>query len=498
MAIDPFHDGLHRPWHSRAPLTPVTGVPALGNRRAAAPSNCERAIPVGAAMRKKRVLVLFAQEWDRLALADPALGARYEFLHAGFDLFRFPDNLRLFSFDVRRAIDRWVARARRSGVDAVISPNEQFGVLIAAVIARRLALPGPDPKAVLVAQHKYYARRALAAAMPQANPAFAVLPHPFRDAEMPLAFPFFVKPVKATFSVLARRVQAPSDLSRHFRFRPLEHYVVRRLLRPFNDLLADHGGFPIDGHHLLAEELVEGLQVNVDGYVDRGQVRILGIVDELMYPGTHAFNRFEYPSSLPADVQAGLRTIAEMAVRSIGFDHGLFNVELAYDPRNGAIRVIEINPRVASQFVTLYEWAEGIKLYPLMLDLALGRTPKLARELRANGCAASFVLRSFDGRPIRPAPDAARVARVHARHPDARVMLYLKRGADLAREMKWLGSHRYAIVNVSGRDRNDLYARYRDIRSLLGFERHIEPDPAPLWRADASPASVGVVPSFGG
>jgi len=64
--------------------------------------------------------------------------------------------------------------------------------------------------------------------------------------------------------------------------------------------------------------------------------------------------------------------------------------------------------------------------------------------------------------------------------------------------MKWLGSHRYAIVNVSGRNRDDPYARYRDIRGLLGFERHIEPEPAPLWRPDAGPASVEAVPSFGG
>jgi hypothetical protein len=449
-------------------------------------------------MARKRVLVLFAQEWDRLALSDPALRARFEFVHAGFDLFRFPENLRLLTFDVRRAVDRWVAWARRNAVAAVISPNEQFGVLIAAVIARRLGLPGPDPEAVLIAQHKYYARAAIDAVMAEANPAFAVFHPGFRDAELPLAFPFFVKPVKATFSVLARRVDTVSDLRRHFAFRPFERYVIRRLQQPFNDLLRKHFGPVIDAHHLLAEGLVEGMQVNVDGFADRGQVRILGIVDELMYPGTHAFNRFEYPSSLPPEVQARLRDVAQRAIHAVGFDHGLFNVELAYDPCSGAIRLIEINPRIASQFVTLYEWAEGIKLYPLMLDLALGETPKLARQLRANGCAASFVLRSFDGLPVRPAPDAARVARVHARHPDARVMLYLKRGADLAREMKWLGSHRYAIVNVSGRDRDDLYARYREIRGLLGFERHVEPEPAPLWRTDAGPASVEAVPSFGG
>ncbi|MDX1377015.1 MAG: ATP-grasp domain-containing protein, partial [Burkholderiales bacterium] len=439
-----------------------------------------------------------AQEWDRLALADRALGERFEFVYAGFDLFRFPENARLLTFDVRRDIERLVAWARRCGVCAVISPNEHFGVLMAAVIAQRLGLPGPDPKAVLTAQHKYYARAALEHALPETNPRFAVFPHAFRDSELPLAFPFFVKPVKATFSVLARRVDTPAELRRHLRLRPFERYLVDRLLRPFNDLLAERGDAAIDAYHLLGEGLVEGLQVNVDGYAERGRIRILGIVDELMYPGTHAFNRFEYPSSLPPEVQARLRDVARRAIRAVGFDHGLFNVELAYDPRGGTIRVIEINPRVASQFVTLYDWVDGTRFYELMLDLALGETPRLDRCAPLHRCAASFVLRSFDGRAVRPAPSRAQIARVAERHPDARLMLYLKRGADLAREMKWLGSHRYAVVNVGGEDRAGLYARYRDIRAMLGFERHAEPEPAPMWSAESVAARAAGVPGFGG
>jgi hypothetical protein len=66
-------------------------------------------------------------------------------------------------------------------------------------------------------------------------------------------------------------------------------------------------------------------------------------------------------------------------------------------------------------------------------------------------------------------------------------MLYLKRGGSLAREMKWLGSHRYAVLNLPGRDRTDLYTRYRDIRDTLGFERHAGPEPAPLWSPGTSP-----------
>ncbi len=434
-------------------------------------------------MRRPVILVLFAQEWDRLALADPALADRYQFLHAGFDLFRFPENLRLLTFDVRRYLDRLERFARRRGVAGVISPHEQFGTLIAAVLARRLGLPGPDPRAILTAQHKYHARAAVAAAMPDVVPAFGVFPHDFRDAgALPLPFPFFVKPVKATFSILARRVDSLAELRRHLTFRPFERHVIGKLVKPFDDLLADYPEFRFDGHHLVAEALIEGMQVNVDGYADRGTFRILGIVDELMYPGTTAFNRFEYPSSLPEAVQARLAAVAEGTLRAVGFDHGLFNVELSYDPREDAIQVVEINPRVASQFVSLYQWVDGIRLYQILLDLALGETPRCEPQPQANAYAASFVFRSFDARPVRPAPGGAQLERVARRHPEARLMLYLKRGANLAREVKWLGSHRFAVVNLPGRDRTELYARFRDIRDTLGFARYSGPEPAPLWQ----------------
>jgi len=425
--------------------------------------------------------VLFAQEWDRLALADPGIAERYEILHAGFDLFGFPENLRLLTFDVRRYVERIVTLAQRRGVAAVISPHEPFGTLIAAEAAARLGLPGPSPRAILTAQHKYYARAALARVMPEAVPRFGVFPMDLdRVRDLPLAFPFFVKPVKACFSVLARRVDSRDELRRHLSFRPLERLIGERLIRPFDDLRLDHPDLEIDAQHCVAEELIEGIQVNVDGYADRGRFRILGVVDELMYPGTLAFNRFEYPSSLPVELQERMGGIAETAMRAVGFDHGLFNVELCYDPREGSVKVIEINPRVASQFVTLYEWVDGVRLYELMIALALGETPPRKAHAQSRSYAASFVFRRFDGRAVR-SPGRSRLARVAGRHPDARLMLYLKRGASLRREMKWLGSHRYAVLNLRGDDRLHLYARYRDIRDTLGFSRHGGPDPVPLW-----------------
>jgi len=449
-------------------------------------------------MTRRKILVLFAQEWDRLALADPRLAGRHEFIHAGFDLFRFPQNARLLTFDVRRYIERMVRLARHRGVAGVISPHEQFGTLIAAEVAQRLGLPGADPRAILTAQHKYYARAAMAGVIPDATPRFGAFPLDLSTADdLPLPFPFFVKPVKATFSVLARRVDSVEELRRHLRFARFERLVAERLIRPFDDLLASYPEFRIDAHHAVAEELVDGVQVNVDGYAERGSIRILGIVDEVMYPGTMAFNRFEYPSSLPQVVQARMATLAERAMQAVGFDHGLFNVELCYDPRSGAIKVIEINPRIASQFVTLYRSVDGIRLYDLMLALALGETPQCDPRPQPHAYAASFVFRRFDGGPVRPVPTRAQLRQVRRRHPEARLMLYLKRGADLAREMKWLGSHRFAVLNLPGRDRADLYARYRDIRDTLGFAGQAGPEPAPLWTGGHSRPEPEAMPDVG-
>lgn len=50
----------------------------------------------------RRILVLFPDEWDREAARDPRYRGRFEFVFAGFDLFSFPGNARLFTFDALR------------------------------------------------------------------------------------------------------------------------------------------------------------------------------------------------------------------------------------------------------------------------------------------------------------------------------------------------------------------------------------------------------------
>jgi Carbamoyl-phosphate synthase L chain, ATP binding domain len=294
------------------------------------------------------------------------------------------------------------------------------------------------------------------------------------DKPLGLRLPFYIKPVKATYSVLARRIDTRAELKRHLAFAPYERYIIKRLVQPFNAafdaLIGQPMDYRVDAHWLIAEELMQGHQLNLDGYVYRGDVRLVGCVDEVMYPGTDAFLRFQYPSKLPPAVQKRAHALAARVVRGLGFDHGFFNIEFFYEPQTDQLKVIEVNPRLASQLADLYEKVDGVRIFDMLVELALGRDPAvLARRTPTAAVAASFVWRTFDGAaPPQKATPAAREW-LRRTYPDALLLEHHKHGHGLKREFKWLGSHRYATVNLGAPSEAALGDRYRAICERLGW-----------------------------
>lgn len=419
-------------------------------------------------MTGRRVLVLFADEWDRAAIRRRAGGDRYWF--EGFDLFRFPDNARLFTFDVLAFAARLAARYRRVGIDAVVTSEEQFGPVVASLVAAELGLPHNPVGAVLTAQHKYYARCAFRERVPDANAAFGLIPRDFRRTrEVPLAFPFFVKPVKAAFSVLARRVGSWEELDRHARFSWWEQAIIERLVKPFGDVMRAHSSYDIEPFSMLAEEIVDGHQVTVNGFAREGRFTMQGVVDSIMYPGTDQFQRFQYPSRLPPALQERVEAIAIRALAAVGFRQGMFNVELRVCPATGHAKLIEINPRAAGQFFDLFERVDGYNAFDALVALESGEMPRLARREGDAAVAASFVMRDLDGTGLSRWPRRAELDALRARHPASHLMLYPKRGADLRREVKWLGTYRYAVANLAAASPEDLFAGYRRLFADIDF-----------------------------
>jgi len=416
---------------------------------------------------------LFAYDWDRLALDGLQGDGRARFDHAGFDLFSFPSNTRLVGFDLERFADAQAARGRRLGWRAVLSHHEQFGALAAALVAERLGLPGATPESICAAQHKLHARRVLHQVAPEANLGFADLEaHYGGDIPPGIDYPTYVKPVKAAFSVLARRVSSHADLVAHTRFGWRELWVIRRLVEPFERVCRARLPGAGTAHRLLLEEPVAPhvAQYNLDGYVQEGRVHALGVVDAVMYPGTQAFMRWEHPSRLGPAVQARALDVASRFLAAIGYRHGCFNLEFFHDARTDRLTVIECNPRLASQFGDLYRRVQGCDAHAIALALALGEdAAAVPRSAPTAGAAASLVYRTFEGETAPPPPNPARQASFARAFADGLFFSQPKHGHGLERDFKWTGSHRYGIVHLGGRDRADLQQRAERASALLGW-----------------------------
>lgn len=422
-----------------------------------------------------RIGWLFAYDWDRAAMRRlGAPGGMASFDHAGFDLFSFPGKLGLPLLDLERFAERLAKRGRRRGWRAVVSHHEQFGALAAALVAEKLGLPGATPESILAAQHKLHARRVLQQVAPEANLRFAAMTDD-ADAALPdgFEFPVFEKPVKGAFSVLARRVESPGQLGAHARFDRTERWLAGRLLEPFERVRRTRLPQAGSTYGMLLEEPVDPCtaQFNLDGWVHEGRVHALGVVDAIMYPGTQAFMRWEHPSTLAPAVQRRALDVAQRFLSAIGYTHGFFNLEFFYCDRDDALHVIECNPRLAAQFSDLYERVHGVDAHAMAIALALGEDPRgVPTRAPSAAAVASLVYRSFvPGAPVPGAPSAARRKALAHAFPDALLLSFARRGRALARDFRWTGSHRYGIIHLGARDREDLRQRCEAASALLGW-----------------------------
>jgi hypothetical protein len=260
--------------------------------------------------------------WDAAQL--PNLGGHRETPYAvrtyGEDVEHAPGQ-----FDADAFIGEAVMSLGLTNINGVASSSDYPGCLVAAFIARELGLPGPDPKSMLRCSHKYYARLAQSVAVPEATPRFGLIdPDRLDKDSLDLPFPLFVKPVKSWFSQHARRMDTFDQLLRFVRSPGVRSHLSD-FVRPFNQLLRRYSDFTVDGSYMLAEELLTGHQVTLEGFVSAGRTTVVGIIDSIMYENTLSFERFDYPSSISSHVADRMTSIAERALAHVEFDNGLFN-----------------------------------------------------------------------------------------------------------------------------------------------------------------------------
>ena len=418
----------------------------------------------------KKILVLYPNDWDRGELTNLRGRTDIEFVYLGKELFKFPGVLALPFLNVERFLRHILKTIQKENVDGVLSSDEYIGAILSALAAEKAGLPGNRGERIILAQHKYLSRELQQEVCPEAAVNANLIPlQPPLDYRPELPFPFFVKPVKGTFSLFAKKVASMEELRKHLGLNMLERRLWKIFTGPYNDLLEKYGNLTYNANFFVGEELIEGVQVTVDGFAWEGEVTIMGIIDSVMYPGTGSFERFEYPSRLPLTVQERINLIVRKLILGFDYQNGQFNVELFFNQETDQIRIIEINPRLSYQFADLYENVDGTNSYEVLVSLTLGQKPDFIKNRGAFRFASSFVLRNFKGKKLTAVPDSAEVERFNQKYTESRIKIYGKKGHSMKGEMRAGGSYRYCIVNVGAGSLLDLFAIYEDAVELLEF-----------------------------
>ncbi|MEX2543631.1 MAG: ATP-grasp domain-containing protein [Phycisphaeraceae bacterium] len=345
------------------------------------------------------------------------------------------------------------------------------------ILANRFALPSASLASVLRCEHKYWSRLEQGRAVPDHVPAFAAVDpednprRTWRQLEGRLGVPFWLKPIKSFQSYLGFRITS------YHEFEAALELMRERLpmfASPFDQLLA-RAGVPRDvagigGGHCIAEQLIGGWQVTVEGHVAHGEVKTHGIVDSIRHPNNVSFARYQYPSRLPSHVQTRMSRIVERVVRRIGLNQTAFNVELYYDEETGHIMILEINPRISQSHSDIFQKVDGVSNHLVMLELALGRTPHMPHRQGPFNIAAKCYLRRFEDGIVQRVPQPATIRALQREIPGLQVEMKVEPGCQLS---TLFGQDSYSFVLAElylGADSEaELLERYQQCEAALDF-----------------------------
>ncbi len=354
--------------------------------------------------------------------------------------------------------------ADQHGVTFLFNAYDYPGCIYTSVLAQERNLSAPPLDAILTCQHKYYSRKAQQKYVPEATPHFAIVSKEHLDDVKKLSFPLFVKPVKSYLSAFARPVYSMQELQQY-----LENvHIPKEFLISFDWAVKNYSDFEYDGSYFIAEQMLKGRQVTLEGYVFDGEVGLIGIVDSVMLPGTISFERFVYPSSLPQEVQEKMFDISARFVKGIGLDMSLFNIEFMYDDDTGDIYIIEINPRMAAQFCDLFAMVNGASNYDVLYDIVRGKKPN-AYTGGSFDVAASLVCRQKEDQRVLHVPTEWDLQKAQCRFPELKYYPWIGTGNKLSDVLQDGTSYVYCWIHLGAQDRDELEKKYAESKELLPF-----------------------------
>lgn len=422
----------------------------------------------------RNIFVMALDEFNR-AMLERLQGADGMRFHSLLDMETAVDTR---DYDIPLLLDRARLQLREfpGPIDAIVGFWDFPTSTMLPILRREFGLRGPSLESVLRCEHKYWFRVNQQQFAPEQTPAYAAV-NPFDERypdHPPLDYPFWIKPVRSHSSQLGFYIDDRSSFADAVgEIREKIHFLAR----PFNELLAyaelPESIRPVDGWHCLAEEIISaGEQCTLEGYVLDGEVVIYGTVDSLR-EGKYgsSFSRYQYPSSLPESVQAGMGEMARDFLRQIEFDDSPFNIEFYYEPDSGQVWMLEVNARCSKSHSPLFEMVDGTSNKQAMVDVALGRRPVFPEEGGPFNMAAKFMLREHEDALVRRVPTAEEIAAIEADIPGVRIQIIAVEGERLSRLLHQDSySYETALLFIGGDSNEDIENRSEQVKARLNLE----------------------------
>ncbi len=379
------------------------------------------------------------------------------------------------SYDLESLISTAVRRMRAEpgGVDAVVTYYDFPGTDMVPILAEEFGVIGPTLESVLKCEHKYWSRLEQQKAIPDNIPAFKAFDPEDDEAYQKLDMipPFWIKPFKSFKSYLSYKIND------EYSFRANTQEIAENLgfvQEPFNYLLEAYNmpkEFVEMKESCIAESSLSGRMCTLEGYVFQGEVVAYGIVDSVRETDRSSFSRYEYPSSLPLEIQFRMADVARRAINSVGLDNSAFNIEFFYDPNHDSVSLLEINPRISQAHTDIFEKVHGISHHRIMLQIALGIRPKSMAYDGEFQVAANFMVRTFEPGRMVNVPDRNTIEELQAEIPGTIVNVAVSPGQELS-ELQYQDSYSFQLANVfiGAAHRLELLDKYNRCIEKLDFQ----------------------------
>ena len=419
---------------------------------------------------KKQVFVVGLDEFNLKKLQRLPEASECEFIPA----VEIHEMRGIQKLNIQELINKACKRIDKHGkIDAVVSYYDFPGTTITPIIAEKYGLPAPSLESVMKCEHKFWSRLEQNKVIPLSLPKFTAF-DPFDNKayqKIEMIPPFWIKPIKSYRSFLAYRINSEYQFNEYMEA-VREH--INFISEPFNEVFQNYNlprEYTEMKETMIAESPITGHQCTIEGYVYNGEVVVYGIVDSVVEEDRSSFTRYEYPSSLPQEIQFRMADLTRRAITQIGLNNSPFNVEFFYNNTVNQNFLLEINPRISQAHTDIFEKIHGISHHSIMLNLALGRRPKALEYKGNHRIASNFMLRTYEPGRVKKVPSEQEIDQLKKKYPELELKIHIKPDMHLT-ELYGQDSYSFEVANIflGARNQEELLEKYHDCVENLTFD----------------------------